>query len=95
MNHLLYAIPLFLLAAPVFAGETIRPNPFIDGQYDIFDDGKRVGTIRENPFIDGQLDRTLRGEGLVDEFVGILDDYVERRYGGIAGRVAMVTTGSA
>ena len=56
MNHLLYAIPLFLLAAPVFAGETIRPNPFIDGQYDIFDDGKRVGTIRENPFIDGQLD---------------------------------------
>jgi (E)-4-hydroxy-3-methylbut-2-enyl-diphosphate synthase len=31
-------------------------------------------------FIDGELDRTLRGEGLVDEFVGILEDYVERRY---------------
>jgi (E)-4-hydroxy-3-methylbut-2-enyl-diphosphate synthase len=31
-------------------------------------------------FIDGRLDRTLRGEGLVDEFVGILEDYVERRY---------------
>jgi (E)-4-hydroxy-3-methylbut-2-enyl-diphosphate synthase len=32
-------------------------------------------------FIDGALDRTLRGEGLVEEFLAILDDYVERRYG--------------
>jgi (E)-4-hydroxy-3-methylbut-2-enyl-diphosphate synthase len=31
-------------------------------------------------FIDGQLDRTLRGDGLVDEFKRILDDYVDRRY---------------
>jgi (E)-4-hydroxy-3-methylbut-2-enyl-diphosphate synthase len=31
-------------------------------------------------FIDGRLDRTLRGEGLVDEFIGILEAYVERRY---------------
>ena len=31
-------------------------------------------------FIDGRLDRTLRGEGLVDEFIGILEDYVARRY---------------
>ena len=31
-------------------------------------------------FIDGKLDRTLRGDGLVDEFIGILEDYVERRY---------------
>jgi (E)-4-hydroxy-3-methylbut-2-enyl-diphosphate synthase len=31
-------------------------------------------------FIDGQLDRTLRGEGLVEEFKRILDDYVARRY---------------
>jgi (E)-4-hydroxy-3-methylbut-2-enyl-diphosphate synthase len=31
-------------------------------------------------FIDGKLDRTLRGDGLVDEFVGILEDYVARRY---------------
>src|SRR3954451_21221294 len=30
-------------------------------------------------FIDGRLDRTLRGEGLVDEFKGILETYVERR----------------
>ena len=28
-------------------------------------------------FIDGRLDRTLRGEGLVDEFIGILEDYVD------------------
>ena len=31
-------------------------------------------------FIDGKLDRTLRGEGLVDEFIAILEDYVDRRY---------------
>ena len=33
-------------------------------------------------FIDGRLDRTLRGDGLVDEFIGILETYVERRYAG-------------
>ena len=32
-------------------------------------------------FIDGKLDRTLRGEGLVDEFIDILESYVARRYG--------------
>ncbi len=32
-------------------------------------------------FVDGALRTTLRGEGLVDEFITILDDYVERRYG--------------
>ena len=31
-------------------------------------------------FIDGKLDRTLRGEGLVDEFIDILEGYVERRF---------------
>ncbi len=31
-------------------------------------------------FIDGKLDRTLRGDGLVDEFVGILEEYVQRRF---------------
>ena len=31
-------------------------------------------------FIDGKLDRTLRGEGLVNEFIGILESYVDRRY---------------
>jgi (E)-4-hydroxy-3-methylbut-2-enyl-diphosphate synthase len=32
-------------------------------------------------YVDGALRTTLRGEGLVQEFMGILDDYVERRYG--------------
>ncbi len=32
-------------------------------------------------FIDGALYDTLRGDGLVDEFIGILESYVERRYG--------------
>jgi (E)-4-hydroxy-3-methylbut-2-enyl-diphosphate synthase len=32
-------------------------------------------------FVDGKLDRTLRGEALVDEFVELLEGYVERRYG--------------
>jgi (E)-4-hydroxy-3-methylbut-2-enyl-diphosphate synthase len=31
-------------------------------------------------FIDGKLDRTLRGVGLVQEFIAILEDYVDRRY---------------
>jgi (E)-4-hydroxy-3-methylbut-2-enyl-diphosphate synthase len=31
-------------------------------------------------FVDGKLDRTLRGEGLVDEFIGLLETYVERTY---------------
>ncbi len=35
-------------------------------------------------FIDGRLDRTLRGDGLVDDFIALLDAYVEGRYG--AGR---------
>jgi (E)-4-hydroxy-3-methylbut-2-enyl-diphosphate synthase len=39
-------------------------------------------------FVDGRLSTTLRGEGLVGEFIGILDDYVERRYGAGAGTVA-------
>jgi (E)-4-hydroxy-3-methylbut-2-enyl-diphosphate synthase len=37
-------------------------------------------------FVDGRLDRTLRGDGLVDEFIGILEEYVERRYAGAAAR---------
>jgi (E)-4-hydroxy-3-methylbut-2-enyl-diphosphate synthase len=33
-------------------------------------------------FIDGQKAMTLRGEGIADEFIRIVDDYVARRYGG-------------
>ncbi len=32
-------------------------------------------------FIDGKLDRTLRGDHIVDEFIAILEEYVDRRYG--------------
>ncbi len=32
-------------------------------------------------YVDGRLFTTLRGEGLVREFLGILDDYVDRKYG--------------
>ena len=39
-------------------------------------------------FIDGKLDRTLRGDGLVDEFIGILEGYVDNRYGGVAAPVS-------
>ena len=33
-------------------------------------------------YVDGELFTTLKGEGLVEEFKGILDDYVQRRWGG-------------
>jgi len=33
-------------------------------------------------FIDGEKAMTLRGEGIADEFIRIVDDYVARRYGG-------------
>jgi (E)-4-hydroxy-3-methylbut-2-enyl-diphosphate synthase len=42
-------------------------------------------------FVDGKLDRTLRGDGLVDEFKDILETYVERRYPAPAGAVGQVT----
>ncbi|HEX9107038.1 MAG TPA: flavodoxin-dependent (E)-4-hydroxy-3-methylbut-2-enyl-diphosphate synthase [Longimicrobiales bacterium] len=32
-------------------------------------------------YVDGRLFTTLKGEGLVAEFLGLLDDYVARRYG--------------
>ncbi len=32
-------------------------------------------------YVDGELLTTIRGDGLVEEFKGILDDYVERRWG--------------
>ncbi len=37
-------------------------------------------------YVDGELFRTLKGEGLVAEFMEILDGYVERRYGGLRSR---------
>jgi (E)-4-hydroxy-3-methylbut-2-enyl-diphosphate synthase len=35
-------------------------------------------------FVDGKLDRTLRGDRIVPEFLALLDDYVERRFGLVA-----------
>jgi len=32
-------------------------------------------------YVDGEHFTTLKGEGLVEEFKGILDDYIQRRYG--------------
>jgi (E)-4-hydroxy-3-methylbut-2-enyl-diphosphate synthase len=32
-------------------------------------------------YIDGKLSVTLKGDGIVPEFLRILDDYVERTYG--------------
>jgi hypothetical protein len=31
--------------------------------------------------VDGELFTTLRGDALVQEFIGILESYVERRWG--------------
>jgi (E)-4-hydroxy-3-methylbut-2-enyl-diphosphate synthase len=42
-------------------------------------------------FIDGKLDRTLRGDGLVAEFIGILEEYVDRRYPATAAATAPAT----
>jgi (E)-4-hydroxy-3-methylbut-2-enyl-diphosphate synthase len=35
-------------------------------------------------FVDGKLDRTLRGDRIVPEFIDLLEGYVERRYGAAA-----------
>jgi len=32
-------------------------------------------------FIDGEKAMTLRGEGIAEEFVKIVDDYIAKRYG--------------
>jgi (E)-4-hydroxy-3-methylbut-2-enyl-diphosphate synthase len=36
-------------------------------------------------FVDGKLDRTLRGDRIVAEFIDLLEGYVDRRYGAAAG----------
>ncbi len=35
-------------------------------------------------FVDGKLDRTLRGDAIVPEFLALLEGYVERRFGSVA-----------
>jgi hypothetical protein len=40
-------------------------------------------------FVDGRLDRTLRGDRIVAEFIDLLETYVDRRYGAaVAGPVS-------
>jgi (E)-4-hydroxy-3-methylbut-2-enyl-diphosphate synthase len=39
-------------------------------------------------YVDGRLFTTLRGEQLVDEFLAILEDYVQRRYGKPAAAIS-------
>ena len=39
-------------------------------------------------FVDGKLRTTLRGDGLVDEFISILDGYVAERYGSLVASQA-------
>jgi (E)-4-hydroxy-3-methylbut-2-enyl-diphosphate synthase len=36
-------------------------------------------------YVDGELLRTLRGDGIVREFIGILEEYVARKYGAAVG----------
>jgi len=35
-------------------------------------------------FVDGQLVKTLRGDGIVAEFIAMLNEYVERKYGAVS-----------
>jgi (E)-4-hydroxy-3-methylbut-2-enyl-diphosphate synthase len=37
-------------------------------------------------FVDGRLMVTLKGDAIVSEFLAILEEYVETRYGGRAGK---------
>jgi (E)-4-hydroxy-3-methylbut-2-enyl-diphosphate synthase len=39
-------------------------------------------------FVDGKLDRTLRGDHIVDEFIDLLEGYVDHRYGVSPGAAA-------
>src|SRR3712207_8775298 len=42
-------------------------------------------------FVDGKLDRTLRGDAIVAEFIDLLEGYVDRRYGAATGAREPVT----
>jgi (E)-4-hydroxy-3-methylbut-2-enyl-diphosphate synthase len=42
-------------------------------------------------FVDGTLDRTLRGDRIVEEFIELLEQYVDERYG--SGRARALSAG--
>ena len=56
------------------------------GEFEHADIGISLPGTGETPaapvFIDGQKAMTLRGDGIAEEFIRIVDDYVARRYGG-------------
>lgn len=65
------AVPL-LLASLAHAQEprrTIRRSPLVDGRYEVYEDGRRVGTIDRSPLVDGryELRRDGRRVGTLDE----------------------------
>ena len=57
---------------------TVRKDPFVRDQYNVYEDGHRTGTVRPNPFVKGQLD--VRDEhGRVRETVRP-DPFVKGQY---------------
>jgi (E)-4-hydroxy-3-methylbut-2-enyl-diphosphate synthase len=54
------------------------------GESKYADIGISLPGIREEPtaplYIDGKLVKTLKGEGITEEFIGILEDYILKRY---------------
>jgi hypothetical protein len=64
---------LWIFPSPASAGDerlTIRESPFKKGEYDVLENGRRVGTVRENPFRSGELelrDRQGRREATIEK----------------------------
>jgi hypothetical protein len=53
----------------------VRESRILPGQYDVIEDGKRVGTVKKHPFIDGQFEvfnqsgkreKTIRSDPFID-----------------------------
>ena len=77
------------MQAATISGRAARPSNrardlAVAAKYLSFDIGISLPGTFEEPvapvFIDGALDRTLRGDRIVDEFKAILESYVERRF---------------
>ena len=80
-RRLLVLALLVTMAAGVRAEDgrrTVRKDPFVHDQYNVYEDGHRTGTVRPNPFVKGQLD--VRDEhGRVRETVRP-DPFVKGQY---------------
>ena len=79
--RLLAVLLLMTIAAGARAEDgrsTVRKDPFMRDQYNVYEDGHRTGTVRPNPFVKGQLD--VRDEhGRVRETVRP-DPFVKGQY---------------